>query len=57
MAKVMDGARTQLSGKADGLVYVQFNSVVTLSGLTTLTGIGYAIITALFKVKLIIGNK
>jgi hypothetical protein len=25
MAKVMDGARSTLSGKADGLVYVQFN--------------------------------
>lgn len=28
MATVMDGARLQLSGKADGLVYVQFNGGV-----------------------------
>ena len=28
MAKVKDGARSQLSGKADGLVYVQFNGGV-----------------------------
>ncbi|MGE5448842.1 MAG: hypothetical protein ACM3PR_10785, partial [Bacteroidales bacterium] len=28
MAKVKEGARLQLSGKADGLVYVQFNGGV-----------------------------
>lgn len=28
MAKVKEGARSNLSGKADGLVYVQFNGGV-----------------------------
>jgi hypothetical protein len=35
MAKVKDGARSQLSGKADGLVYVQFNGGVYARKLPT----------------------